>query len=59
MKHRFWRSLIAVVLGNIIYFSVERYLPEGAQHQPYRIDWGIAVDSWFCLVCYGLVRLIR
>ncbi len=59
MKHTFWRSLIAVVAGNLIYFAAERFLPLLAQHQPYRIDWGLAVDFWFCLVCYGIVRLIR
>jgi hypothetical protein len=25
----------------------------------YQIDWGLAVDFWICLVCYGLVRMIR
>jgi len=38
---------------------VERYLPLRAQHQLYQIDWGLAVDFWICLVCYGIVRLIR
>jgi len=56
---RLWQSLVAVLAGNIIYFSAERFLPLRAQHQPYQIDWGLAVDFWMCLVCYGLVRLIR
>ncbi|SPE33562.1 hypothetical protein SBA6_290017 [Candidatus Sulfopaludibacter sp. SbA6] len=59
MKRNFWQSLIAVVAGNAIYFSVQHLLPPRAQHVPFRIDWGLAVDFWFCLVCYGLVRLIR
>lgn len=59
MKGNFWRSLIAVLAGNLIYYSVERYLPDGAQHQIYKIDWGLAVDFWFCLACYGLVKLVR
>jgi hypothetical protein len=58
VKSNFWRSLLAVVAGNVIYYSVERYLPLGAQHQIYKIDWGLAVDFWFCLVCYAVVRLI-
>jgi hypothetical protein len=53
------QSLAAVLAGNAIYFSVERFLPVRAQHQIYQIDWGLAVDFWMCLVCYGLVRLIR
>jgi hypothetical protein len=59
MKLNFWRSLIAVLAGNLIYYSVESYLPTRAQHDLYRIDWGLAVNFWFCLACYGVVRMIR
>ena len=59
MKHTVLRSLIAIVAGNIIYFSVERFLPEMARHQPFHMDWGLVVDFWVCLVCYGLIRFIR
>ena len=59
MKRRTWQSLIAVLAGNAVYFSTERFLPPRAQHHSYQIDWGLAVDFWICLVCYGLVRLIR
>lgn len=58
MKRNFWQSLVAVVAGNIIYLIVEPHLPARGQHQLYQIDWGLAVDFWICLVCYGLVRLI-
>jgi len=59
MKQSFWRSLIAVLLGNAIYFGTMRYLPERARHHLFLIDWGVAVDFWICLVCYGLLRSIR
>ena len=59
MKLNSWRSLIAVLAGNVIYYSVERYLPPRAQHELYRIDWGLAVNFWFCMACYGIVRMIR
>ncbi len=59
MKRRFWQSLIAVLAGNAIYIGTERYLPPLGQHHIYQIDWGLAVDVWICLVCYGLVRLIH
>lgn len=59
MKRSFWESLIAVVAGNIIYLLVESYLPPRAQHQLYQIDWGLVVDFWMCLVCYGIVRMFR
>ena len=58
MKTNFWRSLLAILAGNLIYYSVERYLPEGAQHQIYRVDWGLAMDFWLCVACYGLVKLV-
>ena len=54
----FWQSLIAVMVGNGIYYSIWRYLPPRGQHQLYRIDWGLAVDFWICVICYFLVRLI-
>jgi hypothetical protein len=59
LSRSFWQSLIAVLAGNAIYFSVERFLPARAQHQVFQIDFGLAADFWICLVCYGLVRLIR
>ncbi len=58
MKTNFWRSLLAILAGNLIYYSVERYLPDGAQHQIYRIDWGLAIDFCLCVACYGLVKLV-
>ena len=59
VKRRFVQSLIAVVAGNAVYLGIERYLPPRAQHHIYQVDWGLAVDFWICLACYGLVRLIR
>ena len=54
----FWQSLVAVLVGNAIYYGIYRYLPPRGQHQLYRIDWGLAVDFWICVICYFLVRLI-
>jgi hypothetical protein len=59
MKGSFWRSLAAVLAGNAIYFGLMRFFPIRAQHQIFHIDWGLAVDFWICLVCYGLLRLWR
>ncbi len=58
VKHRIWRQLIAVVAGNLIYLLVEPHLPLRGQHQLYKLDWGLVVDFWICLVCYGLVRMV-
>jgi ABC-type uncharacterized transport system permease subunit len=59
MKRSIWQPLIAVLAGNVIYLSVERFLPSRVQHQLYQVDWGLAVDFCICLVCYGLLRLVR
>jgi hypothetical protein len=56
---RFWHPLVAVLAGNFLYLALEPHLPEGARHTPFRIDWGLAVDFWLCLVCYGLVGLAK
>lgn len=55
---RFWHSLLAVVLGNAVYLVIEPWLPERARHTLYRIDWGLAVDFWICLVFWGLLALL-
>jgi len=59
MKRSFWQALVAVLAGNTIYFALQSWLPPRARHQPFQIDWGLAVDFWICLACYGLLRLIR
>jgi hypothetical protein len=56
---QFWHSLTAVVLGNAAYFSLDRFLPPAGRHVPYRIDWGLAIDFWFCLVFYGLLARLK
>jgi hypothetical protein len=58
-KRQFWHSLAAVLLGNAVYFGVYRWLPPGARHEPYKIDWGLAFDFWFCLVFWGLLARLK
>jgi energy-converting hydrogenase Eha subunit A len=62
MKHflpRLLRYLIAIAIGNAIYFAVLMRLPVWAQHEPFRLDWGVAVDFAICVACYVVIRLIR
>lgn len=59
MKRRFWQSLLAVVGGNAVYFSLLPYLPLPARHRPFAIDLGLAVDFWVCLAIYGLLSLLK
>ena len=56
---RWIKSLIAVLLGNGLYFSLAPYLPAAARHQPMRLDLGILVDFWFCLMVYGVLDLAQ
>ena len=53
------QTLVAVVLGNVVYFVLAPSLPAVARHHPTRLDLGMLVDFWFCLVAYGLIRTAR
>ena len=54
----FLQALAAVVAGNALYFFVERYLPASARHALFKIDLGMVVDFWFCLVVFGVIKTI-
>lgn len=60
----FWRrfliAAVAVILGNAIYLSLQRFLPLRAHHNPFRIDLGLIADFWLCVVIFNLlVALFR
>jgi cytosine/uracil/thiamine/allantoin permease len=59
LPRNFWQSLIAVVAGNAIYFLFMNDLPRRARHETYRLDLGLVVDFWICLVIYGLLELYK
>jgi hypothetical protein len=59
MKHRLLRYLIAIILGNAIYFWLMPHLPPKAQHQSFVMDWGVVLDFCICLACYTVIRMIR
>ena len=54
-----FQALVAIVLGNVVYFLLLPSLPPAARHHPFRMDLGIVLDFWFCLVAYGLIRTAR
>ena len=59
MTHHILKQSAAVILGSLLYFFVLMpHLPAAARHTPYRLDWGLLVDLWICLVIYGLIELI-
>jgi hypothetical protein len=53
------QALLAIVLGNVLYFVLLPSLPPAARHHPFHVDLGSLVDFWFCLVVYGLIRTAR
>jgi hypothetical protein len=55
----FLQVLLAVVLGNVVYLVLAPSLPAVARHRPLHLDLGMALDFWFCLVAYGLIRTAR
>jgi hypothetical protein len=59
MLPRLFRQFAAVLIGNLLYFFLLMpHLPPLARHEPYRLDWGLLVDVWICLVLYGLLELV-
>ena len=52
----FVQSLAAVLLGNAAYLLLSPYLPPLARHTVYKMDFGVLVDFWFCVVAFGLIR---
>jgi hypothetical protein len=59
MLSRLFKQFAAVLLGCLLYFFILMpHLPAAAQHQPFRLDWGLLVVAWVCLVFYGLIELL-
>lgn len=55
----FLQALLAILLGNLVYFALIPSLPPIARHHQFHIDLGMVLDFWFCLVAYGLIRTAR
>jgi ABC-type uncharacterized transport system permease subunit len=56
---RLLKQFVAVLVGNLLYFFVLMpHLPPAGRHQPDRLDLGLMVDLWICVVVYGLVELV-
>jgi hypothetical protein len=51
------KYLLAILLGNGLYFVLNPYLPPAAKHHPFKLDLGTLVDFWLCLLVYGLLEL--
>jgi hypothetical protein len=54
---RLLKQLAAIVVGNLLYFFVLMpHLTLAGRHHPFRIDIGLLVDAWVCLVLYGIIE---
>jgi len=54
---RLLKQSVAIVAGNLLYFFLlTPHLPSAGRHIPYRLDLGLLVDLWVCLVLYGIVE---
>ena len=53
------QALVAIILGNVVYFLLIPSLPPVARHHRFQLDLGTVIDFWFCLVAYGLIRTAR
>jgi hypothetical protein len=59
MFRRILKQLIAIVLGNLLYFFLLMpHLPPAGRHYPDRLDLGLLVDFWVCVVLYGIIEWI-
>jgi len=54
---RWAKALLAVLLGNLVYFTLMPRLPIAARHVPFRLDLGLLVDCCLCAVVFVLVSL--
>jgi hypothetical protein len=52
---RFGLALLAVLLGNIVYYLWLTHLPPELRHQPTRIDLGLGLDFLICLALWLLL----
>ena len=59
VRVNFLQALLAIILGNVVYFALIPSLPPAAQHHRFQVDLGTLVDFFFCVVAYGLIRTAR
>jgi len=53
------KQAVAVVVGNLLsFFVLMPHLPAAGRHRPDRLDLGLIVDFWLCVVLYGVIELV-
>lgn len=56
MIHNWMQMLLAVLLGNLIYFAAAPLLPDSLRHDLYKVDAGLVLDFAICVGLYLLLR---
>ena len=55
----FLDALVAVVVGNAIYYLLMPHLPGVARHRLFKEDWGLLVDFLICSAIFAGVKYLR
>ncbi len=50
------RMLLAVLLGNLIYWSATPFLPDFLVHDLYKLDAGLLLDFGICTTAYLFLK---
>ena len=57
VKLNLLQALLAILLGNLVYFLLAGHLPL-PQHRLFQVDAGLLVDFLICLALYALIRKV-
>ena len=58
-NNRKWTTmLLAILLGNLVYLFLYRYLPQTLAHRTFRLDSGLIFDFAICAGLYVLLRKV-
>jgi hypothetical protein len=52
------KMLLAILLGNLIYFVLLPHVPDELRHDVFRLDLGLFLDMGLCALIYLLIRRI-
>lgn len=56
IPRRWFEYLLAILLGNLLYFSLMPWLPRFLRHQRFALDLGLLLDFLLCLGVYVTLR---
>lgn len=51
-KPRWGQMLLAIALGNLLYYSLMPFLPRPLRHEIFQLDFGMALAFLFCVGIY-------